>query len=838
MSIKCAFTTSIKYGLLIEQIMKIIDDANDDITTRMTSGTMEYKYGCSNEKKVTNDQYYYFLKKRIDKVVNSFVNKKPNKYNREDFDETDNSTITINGETKKIIDFLKDDDKPKIDLDNETRHGGAVLFSLDRDLMKNVKQIIEIIKRNKCYTMEIIKFIIKNYYVRYSNDFSFELLKKDIARIKLILKFAKTSTSINISTLNIEEEIKTQLNNLIDEKYKELRSYLVAICSIYYGKMPPIIWAQIIRKMYLNVMSEIVFSQPTPENSVPFGPQPSQELSEKHDLTKLNNELIQFVSKHILLNSGPCILKMLQTVRPLMKDEDLIKYNLKQLKYPKLSEDVFKKIMKNISSPEIWHDWEIEGSFSASVGHVCILNNKSTLKKSVIKIIKPISIAQGCWELKTLPPVFADKPCSFNYTRNILISNLREMNVNGEINNINKGHKLYSATYEKLFGNKIIFEEKDKSHKINSSLTTIKNEKNIFGDKPKWFAFEMSLADGESLSSLEEKEEKIDFTKDNVFRAKIHRCFDILLYKFIENLVFKGFYHGDLHSGNIFFSEEENKMTLIDFGAVGNFDISSKENSTIIKIIIMAIFKNYDEILEVIVDLINTKCPNEEGSKNIDKHDEKYLEIKKKLESSKVNGLKNIDNEKKNVRNCKKNLFSKERIFEENTKMDNNELSNKIDKDKKDCEKTCKIDKEKVDCEKTCINFEIILNDIIEFLALYGINIAVKLSDMFDIQKACLLLYGVLSKFEYPIERMQAIVDCLLDENVPDVKKENSLLTNIGNFGSFVFTGAVNGVKSFVGVGEGSNIMQKTSLVWNFGTFYGEQKEKQENNIKSLQYIV
>ena len=42
---------SINCGSLIEQIMQIIDEANNDITVRMTDREMKYKDACSHQKK-------------------------------------------------------------------------------------------------------------------------------------------------------------------------------------------------------------------------------------------------------------------------------------------------------------------------------------------------------------------------------------------------------------------------------------------------------------------------------------------------------------------------------------------------------------------------------------------------------------------------------------------------------------------------------------------------------------------------------------------------------------------------------------------------------------------
>ena len=58
----------------------------------------------------------------------------------------------------------------------------------------------------------------------------------------------------------------------------------------------------------------------------------------------------------------------------------------------------------------------------------------------------------------------------------------------------------------------------------------------------------MTLAPGVPVADLVES----DLLKtDTPYRAKLHRCFDLLVYKFFLTIAKTGFYHGDLHAGNV-----------------------------------------------------------------------------------------------------------------------------------------------------------------------------------------------------------------------------------------------------------------------------------------------
>ena len=175
----------------------------------------------------------------------------------------------------------------------------------------------------------------------------------------------------------------------------------------------PIIWAQIIKGMADNVFKDL-----------PFTP----------------NEIFAFLSRYTLLNSGPYILKILQMIRPVLTDEIATKYNLTKLSYPLIEPNQVEMILQEIVIN--YSMLKVVLNRSASVGHVCIgyyVDNQA--ERFVIKIIKPLSIAQSCWEYKTLYDLYPVGSCESEFIQNMLKSNGEEMNVNNEIANLNECRK-------------------------------------------------------------------------------------------------------------------------------------------------------------------------------------------------------------------------------------------------------------------------------------------------------------------------------------------------------------------------------------------------------------
>ena len=536
--------------------------------------------------------------------------------------------------------------------------------------------------------------------------------------------------------------IGSELERLIPNELGSLKEFFIKVISRYYENLHPIIWVQILKKFTQEIFIDL-----------PFTP----------------DELFSFGSKQLLLNSGPFILKILQMIKPVLSPELAEKYNLKKLTYPKLTHEERDLILGK--SVYEWDMYKIIDDFSASVGYVVkVVRVNEPSDIFIIKIIKPISIAQSCWEYHALQNVYPAASCEQAFIRNILESNGRELNVQNEINNITRGHEVYTATYREIF-----------NEDLDVRLTTIQNiPGKIF--KNCWYALTMTLAPGFPLSKLIENDQ---LKHDTLYRAKLHRCFDILIFKFFHNIIKNGYYHGDLHSGNIFYSYQENQMTLIDFGAVGEIDIYDDDPDirTLLDIIVMSIFYNYDEMMDVMTILLNKRCTETQ----IDWESSEYLELKNDLYKHKIKNIQNLETEKRKSEIYIADTFSPARIQQEKagyTRYTADIFDPKnVQSIYSYIEYTPRTEEPVVENkdilpqfteifgESESITFSGVLEKIIKFYALSGVNVAIKFSEFYDFQKAYALLLGVLTKVGYSSYRSSmAIREAIVNiKNVPEL---------------------------------------------------------------------
>ena len=542
---------------------------------------------------------------------------------------------------------------------------------------------------------------------------------------------------------------KVELEKLIPNELGTMKKFFITVISTYYDNIHPIIWTQIFKGIYENLLIELPFTK---------------------------EDLFRCISKQILLNSGPFILKILQMIRPILSEELQQKYNLKKLTYPLLNNNetdlILNKILHNKEKYNILY------SKSASVGHVIIVLNIDSNEKYVIKIIKPLSIAQSCWEYSVLYDIFDNESCESKFIKNMLNSNGREMNTKNEIENIKTAYKYYNCDYKSIYG-----------IDIEAKLTTVKQIDNIIKDN--WYSLVMSLAPGIPLSDLIEQDL---LKKDTKYRASLHRSLDLLITQYFKTIALHGFYHGDLHSGNIFYSYKHKQMTLIDFGAVGNINLfeNKEESKLLLEIIIMSIFYNFDEIFDKMTILLNTKC---DKNTVIKMDSDEYISLKNRLYTYKMNNIKNHDNETKRKKQYEHDIFSDKRINDEKD-MNDHEEKTKIDSiysylEIKEKSKDIIIEnKEELPVfteiigDSENITFSRVLKEIIEFYAKNGVNIAIKLDEFYEFQKAYLLLLGVLYKVGYSSYRMQIAMNkafsiwTTIKEGMLNISTEFSGLTN------------------------------------------------------------
>ncbi|CAI2358595.1 Hypothetical protein MVR_LOCUS302 [uncultured virus] len=540
-------------------------------------------------------------------------------------------------------------------------------------------------------------------------------------------------TLLNNSLLELT--IINELDKLIPDKLGAMKQFFIKVISKYYANTHPIIWAQIIKYAVSNYAIE-----------KPYTP----------------TEIFAFLSKCILLNSGPFILKILQTVRPVLTLEQQQKYNLTKLSYPLLTKPEYMYILTKymIGLP----NYTVIANVSASVGHVCIMEHNTTKSKIVVKMIKPVSIIQSCWEYNTLKDIYPVGSCERDFLLSMAESNGQEIKVANEIANLKMGHKLYTATYRKIFHLK----SSDSSN--DASITTIQNIDGII--RPEcWFGLAMTYAPGFPLSQVQEGDIKLS----DADYLKLYRCLDLLVDRFFYNLIVHGFYHGDLHAGNIFFDPSVVTMTLIDFGAVGHIDLlgddgdasSPKSNSStsnlgsdnsssipssndqLIRIIIMSSFYNYDGMLDAMTDLLNSKCVNSK-SDLIDKTSSKYTAFKSKLVEYKIANLTNKQREQQRTQEYKSNVFNQAAYQSDLNELDS--IYTPLNIYFNQNYKTEAI------ANTESITFNGVLEQIMEFYAESNVNIPMKFNELYTLQKSYVLLMGVLSKLGYDSIRSSIVI--------------------------------------------------------------------------------
>jgi hypothetical protein len=549
----------------------------------------------------------------------------------------------------------------------------------------------------------------------------------------------------SISGISVESE----LQQLIPDSLGDMKKFFIIIISTYYENLHPIIWAQIYKK----------------------------SIDEFGDFLPMSkDEWFQYFSRQLLLNSGPFILKILQMIRPVLTPELATKYNLTKLKYPLMTNHqvdmIFNKIIINRN------EYTVVKQFSASVGHVCLVqHNKNPSKPFIVKIIKPLSIAQSCWEYKTLSNVFLENSCEDKFVRNMLESNGSEFNVYNEIQNIKKGIDYYTCDYNEIYG-----------LNVDAKLTAVSTVPNIIKQNC-WYAMTMTLAPGVPVSYLVENNKLIN---DTAYRAKLHRCFDLLVMKFFFSIFKYGFYHGDLHAGNIFFSFQQSQMTLIDFGAVGELDVFSVDSTPLLSIIIMSIFYNFDGILDLMTDVLFQKCVKTDDDKNAFKQSPKYIAVKETLIQYKNHNIKHQEKNKKYSRLYNDNIFSDDRIAVEKEKVQSGGFSifNLNKEEDESIYKFLNINPlseedisqndnmlpnpnpiKQLDPSEKSIPFVKVLGDIIKFYAEEGINIPIKFNEFNEFQKAYALLLGVLNNCGYDSARVGfAIKTAIMNKkNIPNI---------------------------------------------------------------------
>jgi hypothetical protein len=840
-------TKSFKF--LLEKLINVIDETNEEIIKNMIS--TEYNYSCVKQN-VTYEMYYSILSDKWNKIMDDINSDKDNcttmselyaiKKISEHHNISTNSLKStdnlINNVKSYFVKFLDDSNKDNESVTNQMFDVMADLLVTDdiyfsSNIMTTMLNLGNFIKtRSICWLWDFIILSvsskIKAEFPTYNKN-SMEdkekislMLRKYFIEIKSMLQlFNKDSANkffnknLDIMSDNLTKSyemskvespkivsntnfIENELSSMIPESIGPLKCFFVDLIQYYYSSevLHPIIWAQILRAIFVNFLKNPPMSQ---------------------------TELFQFFSKHLLLNSGPFILKILQQVRPFMSVDQRKKYNLDKLTYPKMTESQYKLILSKIVKN--WELYRIINDASASVGHVFFVQHSITMEKFVVKIAKPMSIIQSCYEYSKLNTFFEPGTLEQRFVHNMLYSTGKEMQSKSEIENINLGNKLYTMNYNELYS----------GLNINASITTITVKENIIVDNC-WFGLTMTIAPGVPLSKIIESDDKSKLSTDSPYRAHLHRCFDLVVYKFFSNIIKSGFYHGDLHAGNVYFSFTDEpvrkaEITLIDFGAVGTLDIFNDDPdiNELIKIIIQSIFYNYDNLFETLVDLLNKKSIN---LTTIDKTSDEYKTFKNKLKKIKVTNIYKYNKNAKNFEDFTKTCINNDkRVNDEsslyiknkkpinqdkNTKhakcynppnnlpnntnnenftlksidslydlLDLNDNITKKSKIKDDDEYTESLPAYdcNVDLSNNIISFTEIMNMINQFCAKSNINIPITIPDLNDLFKAYALVNGLAGQINYESLRMGNVIKKILFdyENIQTVIKHPIMVLNMYN---------------------------------------------------------
>lgn len=758
---------------LLNELISVIDESNIIIIDKITDPYMQHKWMCIKPD-LTYEAYYSIIKQKWDFVVNKYVT-------QSDMCESifkllylsrlvDVNKLQNIGELQNLTpDQIKSHIINKInnvtDLDTIFEPLAELIISkdvdvyLDINIVKAVTNFLNLMStRSICFMWDALILIATHKFhnavdVNDKHELA-NFLKSLFLQINNRLKSVDIHSSNNDYNNSIDAivnkltgmhsmTIESELNRLIPDKLASLKSFFIKTITYYYDNIHPIVWMQIIREIFINFLKDPPLSE---------------------------DELFQFFSKHLLMNSGPFILKILQQVRPAMPLEMMKKYNLTKLTYPVMTplqyNLILSKVVKN------WNMYEIDYDKSASVGHVFIVHRSDNMFQFVVKIAKPLSIAQSCWEYWLLNNLFPDGTCEQQFVHNMLSSVRIELYSPNEVNNVKRGNELYTMDYSDLF----------KGTDLNVKLTTVSIVENVIVDNC-WFAFAMSKAPGIAISSLIEGE-KSQLLQDTLYRAVLHRCIDLLVYKFFINIFQHGFYHGDLHAGNIYFDYETRQMTLIDFGAVGTIDIYSDDPfiRKIIDIFVMSIFFNYDNLLDAMTELLNEKCSNDV---KIDMESNNYKLFKKKLKIIKIESIFYNEENQTNIDQYKQYMFGEQRLIQEKP---NNIIDRSVTIIKHDIENpyeyidiikaeqaknknkqsvtdnTQSLPYDFANAKSKIISFAEILAMITEFYATSGVNIAIKFAEFYDLLKAYVLIIGVLSQVGYPQLRTSIIMGKMISD--------------------------------------------------------------------------
>ena len=719
--------------LLIKILPEVIKNANYELTELMTNPDKSFE-DTKIIPQLSYETYYKTIKKEWETILNSFIDS-PNKCSNNlqslfSIYEMA-SKIKLDLSLSTIQNILTGKENITEDIKNQVLNAGIDAikqktehkFEFTENFFETFKSFGMILYENcQCQMIEIFTFFLNKYKTKYFEKYKNEDSSVLLSKLQNLFETVKNYKDFFVKKTDTQDGdslLRNELDKLIPNELGTMKDFFIKIIEKYFINLHPIVWCQI----YTAIMENLF-----------------------KDLPLTPDEIFAFLSKQILLNTGPFILKLLQMIVPYLPTEVKNKYNIEKLFYPLMSIEeevipILNKILKLKKKRyyeldekiKLTYDtrYKIIAHFSASVGHVVLLYCTKYKVFIIVKMIKPKSIAQNSWEEHILKAVFDPKSCNGIFVSNMLEAIRKEMNVTGEIENINKGYEYYSATYLQVFG----------VDANNARLTTVQNVTGIIKEGV-WFALAMTKAEGKSVAYLIENNL---IENDLYLKNNLYRCFDILVYKFFDVLINKGFFHGDLHAGNMFYDVDTNKLTLIDFGAVGYLNLLEGDKTSIdlFRIILKASYYNYDELLDLLANILNERCVSDNNS--IDMSSDKYKEFKKELIKYKFINLLNYKKELKKNKDIFNELMSKTVLDKEKQKENKDVIVSEV-------RKIPDIDNDDV-LDQPLVSFNYVMIKIGKFFAENNINIGVKFAELNELQKAYTLLEGALNKSGYSSAR-------------------------------------------------------------------------------------
>ncbi len=572
-----------------------------------------------------------------------------------------------------------------------------------------------------CRGNEVILTVSQLYIDKYTDTVN-KNSEKLSAMINNVDAYMHRLMRRNSTLPNLSKSIANELNALIPSHLGNMKKFLVAVISTYYQQIHPIVSAQIFCACLKAFRKEL---PSTPQNA---------------------NSLFY---RTILLNSGPVVLKLLQKIVSVLPDDMKITYGLQTLRYPLLKSTTVDDIMSEILvEPQYC---KRTADFSASVGHVRMYRYTNYTPEThehrefMVKLIKPVTGAlTSCWEYSLLNTIYAVDTVENRNIRIMLEGIGSEFDLAKEARNMQKGYEKYTCTY------------RDSFHvDIDMSLTATRPLNDILREGV-WQAVAMEVAKGIPLSEIVENKEK--YLIGDQLHASLYRGLDLLVQRWFFSIIGCGFYHCDLHAGNIFFSYEDRRMTVIDWGAIGYVNLFGRESvmKMMRKVIAASMYSNFCNVFEYITEELN-----KDEEEVIDVTSSDYKKFNKRLEDYQKETKLLSPSQKVDDKQLYEDIFGDKRIESEwkaksdvtTESISNNDSIYMYYDAEEDVVTESRPEPTKLLMEqqkkKQGVAFSDVLNEIIFFYTVHDVNIQEKFPELIEFQKGYAMLLGTLFQLDY-----------------------------------------------------------------------------------------